>query len=150
MDSSKRFKINSPKVIHENFDDETVIVNLDTGNYYSFDKTAAIIWGLIESGVSMAEIIQFIGERYRGELAETNKLLHAFIAELHKEQLIIPLDSHLVPIEKSFNSQSRAEPNADKPFFQAPIMQKFTDMQDLLLLDPIHEVNEKGWPFTGK
>jgi hypothetical protein len=26
------------------------------------------------------------------------------------------------------------------------MLQKFTDMQDLLLLDPIHEVDESGWP----
>jgi hypothetical protein len=25
-------------------------------------------------------------------------------------------------------------------------LQKFTDMQELLLLDPIHEVDERGWP----
>jgi hypothetical protein len=27
-----------------------------------------------------------------------------------------------------------------------PVMNKHSDMQELLLLDPIHEVDEAGWP----
>jgi hypothetical protein len=32
--------------------------------------------------------------------------------------------------------------------FTHPQLQKYTDMQELLLLDPIHEVEESGWPAT--
>jgi len=27
-----------------------------------------------------------------------------------------------------------------------PIVEKYTDMQDLLMLDPIHDIDETGWP----
>jgi hypothetical protein len=27
-----------------------------------------------------------------------------------------------------------------------PLLRKYTDMRDLLLLDPIHDVDEQGWP----
>ena len=37
-------------------------------------------------------------------------------------------------------------PPASKPDFQEPALQKYTDMEDLLLLDPIHEVDDTGWP----
>jgi len=37
-------------------------------------------------------------------------------------------------------------PPAGRPPFVKPILQKYTDMADLLLLDPIHEVGEQGWP----
>ena len=30
--------------------------------------------------------------------------------------------------------------------FSPPVFEKFMDLQDLLLLDPIHEVDEIGWP----
>ena len=33
----------------------------------------------------------------------------------------------------------------DEPY-QAPVLQAFDDMQDLLLFDPIHEVEPTGWP----
>ncbi|MDI6809774.1 MAG: hypothetical protein QME66_12490 [Candidatus Eisenbacteria bacterium] len=39
MSSSPRFRVNQPNVIFEVFDDEVVIVNLDSGNYYSLDKS---------------------------------------------------------------------------------------------------------------
>ena len=38
------------------------------------------------------------------------------------------------------------ELGVEKTQFEFPIIEKFTDMQELLLLDPIHEVDEKGWP----
>ena len=45
---------------------------------------------------------------------------------------------------KAVGTSSKTE----KLGFEAPILQKYTDMQDLLLLDPIHEVDEAGWPHA--
>ena len=36
-------------------------------------------------------------------------------------------------------------PNKSKAF-SLPLLQKYTDMEEMLLLDPIHEVDEHGWP----
>jgi hypothetical protein len=141
-----RFKINTPKVIHENFDDEVVIINLDTGNYYSFDRIGAGVWSLLEAGASFAEVIQRAVERYQGDRAEIENLLQSFIKELQKEELIIALDTPEDMIPDCVVAQGIVAPGTEKPVFKAPVMQKFTDMQDLLLLDPIHEVDEKGWP----
>ena len=43
---------------------------------------------------------------------------------------------------------SEPEPcEIEKPIFQAPSLQKYTDMEEMLALDPIHEVDEEmGWP----
>jgi hypothetical protein len=30
--------------------------------------------------------------------------------------------------------------------FVTPCLQKYTDMEELLLIDPIHEIDEVGWP----
>jgi hypothetical protein len=39
------------------------------------------------------------------------------------------------------------EPPDYKLPFQKPLLQKYTDMEALLLVDPIHEVDEEeGWP----
>jgi hypothetical protein len=29
-----------------------------------------------------------------------------------------------------------------------PPISKFTDMQDIILLDPVHEVDARGWPHA--
>ena len=43
-------------------------------------------------------------------------------------------------------AQVETDPGIERLSFEAPILHKYTDMQDLLLLDPIHEVDEAGWP----
>ena len=32
--------------------------------------------------------------------------------------------------------------------FVAPSFTTFTDMQDIILLDPVHEVDTRGWPHA--
>ncbi len=39
-------------------------------------------------------------------------------------------------------------PPAIQGAFAPPRLQRYTDMQDLLLLDPIHDVDEVGWPVA--
>jgi hypothetical protein len=36
-------------------------------------------------------------------------------------------------------------PDERRPFDE-PVLEKFEDMQDLILLDPVFEVDEAGWP----
>jgi len=31
--------------------------------------------------------------------------------------------------------------------FNAPVLEAFKDMQEILLLDPIHDTSQKGWPL---
>jgi hypothetical protein len=142
MDKSVHFRINSPKVIHETIDGETVIVNLDSGNYYSLDTVGAEIWDAIGKGVPADEIIGDVSCRYNGEPEEIDRTIRQFIDELLQEALISPLegggDRHEHPIT--------TEVSDGYPPFKAPTLQKYSDMQDLLLLDPIHEVDETGWP----
>jgi hypothetical protein len=37
------------------------------------------------------------------------------------------------------------DPESDQPFV-APVLERYTDMQYFLLLDPIHETADTGWP----
>lgn len=32
--------------------------------------------------------------------------------------------------------------------YRPPVLEVFADMQDLLLLDPIHDIDEVGWPVA--
>jgi hypothetical protein len=44
------------------------------------------------------------------------------------------------------NRPMQLDPGPIEGKFEAPVLQKYTDMQDLLLLDPIHDTDETGWP----
>jgi hypothetical protein len=63
---------------------------------------------------------------------------------LHRENLIVPCDGTDQRPEPATNGD-RATPRRR---FQAPRFEKHTDMQDLILLDPVHEVADTGWPHA--
>jgi hypothetical protein len=37
-------------------------------------------------------------------------------------------------------------PSEDLGPYAAPVVEAFTDMQELVLLDPVHDVGAEGWP----
>ena len=59
-----RFRVNTPPVIHELLDGEVIVVNLDTGTYYSIPGTGAEIWTLVDQGASLDETVAALLERH--------------------------------------------------------------------------------------
>ncbi len=135
------FAINSPHVIRETFDDdEVVIVNLNSGSYYSLEKVAAEIWHLLEKGNAFDEILADLALRYEGDGNEIEATVRQFFHELQQDDLIVSAEPREV------TEKITPEVVAAKLPFKAPVLLKYTDMQELLLLDPIHEVDDSGWP----
>ncbi len=69
----------------------------------------------------------------------------ALIHQLIDENIIIPAVS-CSGDEPVISQGSQVNISTSKDDFTNPVLEKFTDMADLLLLDPIHEVDESGWP----
>ena len=145
MDSSAGLRVNSPTVVQDTIDGEVVIVNLKNGSYYSLDKVGADIWSLLEHGDPVDRIVEGIAQRYDGTRSEIESAVHSLVMELQKEELVVPASQNR-PGAPAANPAVQTQAAAQRPRFVAPTLQKYTDMQDLLLLDPIHDVDEKGWP----
>lgn len=146
MSSNKLFRINIPTVSHETIDGETVIINLDSGIYYSMDGVGAEIWSFIESGSSISDIVELIENRYDGDRVDIENSIKKLISDMQKEGLIVPNIEDDPASSEVKNAQVEYGQGEEKSIFKAPILNKYSDMQDLLLLDPIHEVDETGWP----
>lgn len=143
MEHNSRFTVNQPSVIGEVIDNEAIIVNLDSGAYYSLRGPGAYIWQMIERGDTAAAMVEQASRLYpAAEKVTIEAGVSALITELQHEQLIVPVaDSPRLD-----NASPIAPPVPDGPF-EAPVLEKYTDMADLLLLDPIHEVDDlAGWP----
>ena len=143
------YKVDKTNVVSEKFDDEIVIINLESGNYYSLEGIGFDIWSLIENGDSINEIVELIIRRYdSGEGEEINKLVSKFIAELHDEGLIIPDESLKNKDVKATIGQNETitVPGNSLSNLDKMVLHKYTDMQDFLLVDPIHEVEYTDWP----
>lgn len=147
MDNDRVLRVNTPQVVCETIDGEVVIVNLDKGIYYSLLKTGADIWSRIERQLDRHQIIQEVARSYDGSVEEIEIAIDEFIANLLAEELIV-IDPQ-PRVANTDNSLEILETSGSKPHFEKPMLEKFTDMEDLLLLDPIHEVDvAAGWPTT--
>ncbi|MGB3642248.1 MAG: PqqD family protein [Rivularia sp. (in: cyanobacteria)] len=147
MSKSKSFKVNSPKVLSAAIDSEVVIVNLDSGDYYSLLKTGVEVWSAIEKGMSYDGILMNLAQNYTGSPQEITATVNEFISKLEQENLISVEEIQANQEVNISALENENDANKTKPKFEPPAFEKFTDMEDLLLLDPIHEVDESaGWP----
>ena len=144
MRNSNHYQVTSSNIIHETIDNEVVVVNLEKGYYYSLRDTAAVIWTRVLAGVSVETIIQKLSKQHGIEEAQIEASVNDFIHGLIKENIISPVRSDLHSDNKDQEPEYLEDLITDE--YSIPVMEKFTDMADLLLLDPIHEVDESGWP----
>lgn len=136
-----RYAVNSGQVISEIIDGEAVMINLTTGNYYSLNETGAAAWSAVETGASVGDITELLSARYAGDPDEIQRAVERLLEELSREDLIAASDG-------DGPSPAFPEPAAERVPFEAPKLEKHTDMQDLILLDPVHEVGDQGWPHV--
>jgi hypothetical protein len=140
--NNQRFRVNTPTVTHETIDGEAVIINLDSGNYYSLVDVGSFIWGLVERGASANEVQNVVVQTYHGDTTDIDRGVRELLAQLQQENLIVPFDgAGTIAIDPPSHNN-----NHEKPSFNPPMLHKYSDMQELLLLDPIHDVDEAGWP----
>ena len=145
--SNQRFRVNTPTVTHETIDGEAVIINLDSGNYYSLLEEGSFIWSLVEKGASASEVQNLVLQTYRGNATDIDRGVQDLLAQLQQENLIVPFDGAEEAFDLTRLNQEMPSNNShEKPSFNPPLLHKYSDMQELLLLDPIHDVDDAGWP----
>lgn len=134
------FRVNSPGVAWEDFQDEVIIVNLESGAYFSTREVGAEIWRRLAGGVSLAGVESALLALYEVDAMVLTEAVSGFVATLQESGLLLPAPAGTPAVD------SLAAPPSAKRAFVAPQLDAYSDMQDLLLLDPIHEVDESGWP----
>lgn len=100
----------SKSVVSDTIGQDTIVINIFTGAYYSLTKTGTAMWQLFQS--------------HLWEQCEPSNL-RCFISE------------GLIESE-NYPSGELADP--------ADLFTKYVDMEALLIADPVHEVDEQGWP----
>lgn len=89
---------------------DTIVINIDSGAYYSLTELGAKAWANAVAGKSLEG-----AELAAAQTLCAEGLLHC------DEQCAAGVEPGLV-------------------------FEKYTDMESLLIADPIHEVDEQGWP----
>jgi len=130
------FHVNS-RIVAENFDDETVLIDVDNGVYFSMQGSAAAVWRAFETpqvpASACAELAADLPEPDREAVAR-------LIAELAERNLIVEAEA-APPAPAGLLSRFAATS------FALPVLGVFTDLADLIAIDPVHEVDDQaGWP----
>lgn len=139
MGGESRYGVKAPRVVYEVFDEEVVVLDLESGSYYSLRASAAWIFQAAAGGASSGAIASAFSSRRNHDGADMHAAVGAFLDSLVSEGLLVPQPETATP-------PARLDLPGDAGPFTPPRFEKFTDMQDLLLLDPIHDVDETGWP----
>lgn len=133
-----RYELNTPEVIEESVDGEVLIVHLGTGAYYSSDGSGEFIWRRIIAGLTPPDV---------AAAAESHFGLAGDVASSAVERMVGQY------LEEGLIRERNGRPVEDVPAtaalaFEEPVLNKYTDMEELLLLDPVHDVEEAGWPHA--
>ena len=124
-----KLMVKSASIIHDVIEGEAVVMNLDTGLYFSFNPAATRIWALIVEGIHSAHQISQVA----------GSVNTPFLQFLHDQELIC---SEIV------SAGDDAVGPALQRVREEAQWHLFSDMKDLLLLDPVHDIalTEQGWP----
>jgi hypothetical protein len=133
-----RYRINEPDVTAETFEDEVIVINLANGRYHSLRGSGSWLWNALAAGLGHREAIErLLAAGDSGP--DAAEQVTAFIEHLAAEELLV------ASLERAGGVP--ADLQAPETFL-APVIETFTDMENLLAMDPIHEVDMKGWPHA--
>jgi hypothetical protein len=145
---STRYRINSPHVVAETLDGEATIVDLESGTYYALNPSGSFIWDGLTGGREPAAVAGEFAAAYELDGTHATQAVDELLTQLTEQKLIVPAGNAAANGGAAANGHAAparaASPNGGT--YLAPELRTYTDMQELLLLDPIHEVDESGWP----
>ncbi len=136
MDPSTRLTINHPSVIFDVQGEEAVIIDLTTGRYFRLDAPSTALWQRFAAPTSLATVLE---ECTTADLLRPQ--LDAIVTDLVGRQLL----------RHANRTTDDAVRLASAPSweFRGFALEEFTDLEDILGLDPIHAVDpDKGWPHA--
>jgi hypothetical protein len=139
-----QYRANDPNVISETIGEETIIVNLTSGHYFSLQEANVDVWEAVRRGETAADIAASLTRKYDVSAAAAEDAVARLLAELEQQELIVAEEESTNPAPKLTVDR----PVGERLPFGMPPLSKFTDMQDIILLDPVHEVDQRGWPHA--
>ncbi|QPC90585.1 PqqD family protein [Mesorhizobium sp. INR15] len=131
------YLFNADKFAFEVFADEIVVLDITEGTYFALGGWVVEIWPALAARQPVELIADAISQRYGVSGGTIADELSGLVAKLKDEAI-------LRDAEPTDEGMVLAGATGD---FRPLSFEKHVDMQDLLTLDPIHDVDpQKGWP----
>ena len=138
-------RINRPRIQFERFDDETVMINVKSGLYYCLSQSGSEVLRFVDSGYPVGMLATVL----LGNTEEADQHrpgIIRFVEELIREGILVEGNPHAAADRPIDIPSPVYSPTG---VFQPPLLERFDEVRDLLLIDPIHMVDQaEGWPKT--
>lgn len=141
MTDNMRYAKFDNNILSDVFGEEVVLVNLDSGMYYSLRGSATQIWIRLFNQYSLIEILADLIQIYQVTENQLIADINLFVTQLLELKII----KTATDAEKKKIDFIPKDVLID---YSTPVVEIFSDMQEILLLDPVHDVDKSGWPIT--
>lgn len=126
-------------VSHDRLQDEVIVINVANGSYYSGSGSAADVWTLLTQGASPDEAARVLATAFGAPEETIRRDIETCVGFLVERGLLQTIDAPAPKTEFTL-------PNGERAAWRLPEFDEYTDMWELIKLDPIHDVEEAGWP----
>lgn len=132
------YQLNSAKMFYDMADNQAIVINHMTGMYYGFNALGSYVIDQLIAGGEPEEVKRAL-LACEGCPADINTQVEAFVSELASLEI-------LVPAERASAVVAPVPAVALEDGFELHV-EAFAEAADLILADPIHDVDEgMGWP----
>ncbi len=112
-------------------ENDLVVLNLDTGCYYSIEGLGIDVWFLASAGATLGTIVTALCERYGQPEDAVRDDVTGFIDKLVDENLITPVESADLAAVDATGGYSGWQPE-----FTPAMIAKYDDLTETFALDP--------------
>jgi len=130
------YQMRSSQVTFERIDGELILISMDSGKYYSATGTAADIFYLIENKTPLNKFNEVLEKHFTH--FDDSEIL-SFVDKISSENLIEPCPQPNIDHVDLPDDYQRG-------IWVSPSIIEFSDLQDLILVDPVHDASLNGWP----
>jgi hypothetical protein len=139
--SHLEYRLRMDNLSIERLDGEIIAIDFSTGKYASFVGPSADIITMLHAGVPRQQWLTLINHEFDQAPAAAvfNREVETFLATLADNGLIQTtdaVDGHLDALPQDYHRTS----------WSTPVLAIEDDLADLLVIDPIHDVTDDGWP----
>jgi hypothetical protein len=124
----------------EVFESEVVVIHFVEGTYFSIRGAGLALWNWLELGADEALLEQLLAEKYGLDKVKSRETVAHCVSELKVRGLVVEVEG--TPAEREAFAL-----DAGVSEFEEPLVEAFDDLQELIAIDPVHEVDPmQGWP----
>ncbi|MDI9613600.1 MAG: PqqD family protein [Acidobacteriota bacterium] len=130
------YEVNEPRIIHEVIEGNAVVIDGERGLYYALNPVGTFLFSALAAGASPDDVVEALAEGGGSRGWDAREAVPRFLGELLRQEILRPA-----------REASRTHDLKPPAGGEAPTLTCFEDLQELLLIDPIHQVDiSEGWP----